>query len=306
MRGWSIVGVVVGLAMIAVGAGPPMPSPSTSATRTVPTSPTSRRPVPADDRTFRPTVVVRNGVKQGSGTIIASIDGETLLLTAAHVVVDGKGPLTVELHRYNLGLERLSRIAGGWPRSLPAEVVADDRSADLAVLRIKGMKRLPYVARLTSGVEEPARGTVVTSVGIDLGEHLSSWMAYVDGVSLFKLDTKKEERPFLITTRSPEHGRSGGGLFLKGGEMVGVCIGRVEEPKQERVGIFASGASIRRLLRDHDLDETIARSEALASQATTGRHADPSSSTPTPTPAPAGALPITPTQARPGGRAEGP
>ena len=49
-----------------------------------------------------PTVVVRRGTSQGSGTIIASVDGETLVLTAAHVV-KAEGPVLVELHRYNLG-----------------------------------------------------------------------------------------------------------------------------------------------------------------------------------------------------------
>ena len=56
-------------------------------------------------RTYRPTVVVRRGTSQGSGTIIASVDGETLVLTAAHVV-KAEGPILVELHRYNLGMER--------------------------------------------------------------------------------------------------------------------------------------------------------------------------------------------------------
>jgi hypothetical protein len=151
------------------------------------------------------------------------------------------------------------------------------------------LKRLPYVARLGPGVEEPARGTVVTSVGIDRGEHLSSWLAYVEGVDWFLLEEQKEERPFLITSRPPEHGRSGGGLFLPGGELVGVCIGRVEETKKVRVGIFASGARVRRLLRDHDLEETIARSEALIRQASVPRRASPTT----------GPGPITPTRARP-------
>jgi S1-C subfamily serine protease len=300
LRTWSIVGVGValGLALVSGGAGPPAAAPA----RTTPS--TSKRAVPADDRTFRPTVIIRKGNSQGSGTIIASLDGETLVLTASHVVFEGTDPVTVELQRYNFGLERFSRIAGGWPRRLGARVVAIDRSADLAVLRIDHMKRLPYVARLARGVEDPERGTVVTSVGIDLGEHLSSWLAHVEGVDWFKLEKQEEERPFLITSRPPEHGRSGGGLFLPTGELAGVCIGRVDVKAKRGadVGIFASGASVRRLLRDHDLEETIARSESLASQAGAASRADPAAS-PSPSPPPG---PITPTQARPGRRAGGP
>src|SRR3712207_6307971 len=62
------------------------------------------RLVPADDGTFRPTVLIRQGPAQGSGTVIASVAGEALVLTAAHAV-RGSGEVLVELHRYNLGLE---------------------------------------------------------------------------------------------------------------------------------------------------------------------------------------------------------
>jgi hypothetical protein len=277
------VGVVVGLGLFAAGAEPA----SRPTARGVP--PSAHGAVPADDGTFRPTVVVRQGTAQGSGTVVASIDGETLILTAAHVVSDGSGTATVELHRYNLGLERTSRIAGGWPHARNAAIVAVDRAADLAVLRIGSMKRLPFVARLAPVGDEPVRGTVVTSVGIDLGERLSSWLAHVEGVEWFVLETQKHERPFLITSRPPEHGRSGGGLFLPGGELAGVCIGRVEVTRKERVGVFASIASIRRLLRDHDLEETVARSETLVPPAAAGRRAGPAT-----TPGP-----VTPTRARP-------
>ena len=51
-----------------------------------------RAPVPWDDGTYRATVVVRRGTSQGSGTIIASVEGETLVLTAAHVV-KAEGPI---------------------------------------------------------------------------------------------------------------------------------------------------------------------------------------------------------------------
>ena len=51
-----------------------------------PASGLHRTPVPWDDATYRATVVVRRGTSQGSGTIIASVPGETLVLTASHVI----------------------------------------------------------------------------------------------------------------------------------------------------------------------------------------------------------------------------
>jgi hypothetical protein len=254
-------------------------------------APSTRRGTPADEQIFRPTVIVRCGRAQGSGTIIASVDGETLVLTAAHVLLEGKGAAEVELHRYNLGLEPRGRYASGsgWPRKLAAETAAMDAAADIAVLRVGHLKRLPYVARLAPASAELPPGTIVTSVGIDLGVQLSSWHARIAEVDRFVLEHQTEERPFVITTRPPEHGRSGGGLFLQNGALAGVCIGRVlatrkardDDQDQEqnrvrvRVGIFAAPASIRRLLRDHALEEIVARSESAARPVTPTHHEAP-------------------------------
>jgi S1-C subfamily serine protease len=216
------------------------------------------RPTPLDNWTFRPTVLVRKGTAQGSGTVIASVADETLVLTAAHVVA-GPGRLAIELHRYNVGLERV-RSRGGWPRTVPAEVVATDPPADVAIVRIRGMVALPYVARIAPPGAALEAGTVVTSVGIDEGAKLSSWMAHVVAVEQFEMEGMGAERPYVITTRPPEHGRSGGGLFLDDGTLVGVCVGRVQIIKGRRSGIFAAGASVHRLLRDNDLDGLVARS----------------------------------------------
>ena len=59
-----------------------------------------------------------------------------------------------------------------------------------------------------------------------------------------------------MTARAPEHGRSGGALFLGGDRpvLVGVCVGRVELKKGKAVGVFASVESVRRLLTGHDLE----------------------------------------------------
>ena len=243
--------------------------------------PATRRDEPDDDRTFRPTVMVRKKASQGSGTVIASVEGETLILTAAHVV-EGTGPLWVELHRYNFGVEKTEPRAA-WPLAVAAEVVATDPAGDLAVVRLRGCPPLPYVARLAPGDEEPARGSVVTSVGIDGGTNLSSWRTEVGGVAWLAMHEGAGDRPFLVLKKPPQHGRSGGGLFRADGCLVGVCVGRIEILKLNRqLGLFASSASIRRMLRDHDLDEAIVRSEtAPVRTLQSGRPATRSAVTPT-------------------------
>jgi len=227
-----------------------------------------RRPVvPSDDWTYRPTVVVRRSTSQGTGTIIASIDGETLVLTAAHVVRD-RGPIVVELHRFNLGVERTAAPPGSWPRLANAVVAASDAAADLAVLKIEKMRALPYVARLAHKATDPPAGSEVTSIGIDLGTELAAWTSLVVETLSFKLNDSREERQFLITDQVPEHGRSGGGLFGTGGELVGVCVGHAEVLKGRRMGVFVSLENIRLLLDDHKLTAAITRSEARRARRT--------------------------------------
>jgi S1-C subfamily serine protease len=219
--------------------------------------PTAARPdekAPAAD-VIRPTVQIRNGTQRGSGTILASVPGETLILTAAHVVRN-PAALQIELHRHNLGQSTTGLSeGGGWPRLVPASVVATDPAADVAVVRITGMVALPHVARFDPGAEEPAPGDVLSSVGIDRTRFLTRWRTKVQGAALIDMSQGGGSRRFIVTTRYPEHGRSGGGLYRGDGAVVGVCIGQLNlRPGQPKVGIFASVESIRRLLHENGLD----------------------------------------------------
>jgi S1-C subfamily serine protease len=218
------------------------------------------RALPSDDWTFRPTVIIRRGTSQGSGTIIASVDAETLVLTAAHVVQD-QGPTLVELHRYNLGLEQAA-APGIWPRVVTATLAASDSGTDLAVLRIDGLTALPFVARLALERQDPPGESIVTSVGIDLGVKLGSWTTRLLETRRFELNDNGAAHPFLLTAHRPEHGRSGGGLFLPSGELLGVCIGHTEITDGHSVGVYSAWESIHRLLDDHGLAVIVALSES--------------------------------------------
>jgi S1-C subfamily serine protease len=280
--GWKAVAAAVGLwALLAAAGAVPQGSQSagsgpgsSSRVRIVVRAPADRggnaargagnliRPgkaLPSDDWTFRPTVLVRRGTSQGSGTIIASIHGQTLVLTAAHVVKN-PAPIFVELHRYNLGLENRA-APGNWPRIVSAGIAAMDSAADLAVLRIERMVALPYVARLSPENAQAAPETVVTSVGIDLGVKLGSWTTRLLETRKFELNDSGEARPFVLTAHPPEHGRSGGGLFLPGGELAGVCIGHTEISGGQTVGVFSAREAIDQLLSDHGLTALVALSE---------------------------------------------
>jgi S1-C subfamily serine protease len=219
-------------------------------------------PARAEDRAngpdvIRPTVQIRNGDKRGSGTVIVSRPGETWILTAAHVVGGAGTPVQVELHRFNFG-SRLTGLTegGGWPRLVAATVTGSEPDADVAIIRIRNMTALKHVARLDPGASEPSVGEVLTSVGIDRGLHLTSWQTHIHSSSIVELRKGSGPRRFTITTKTPEHGRSGGGLFRPDGTVVGVCTGHFENKPGQRLGVFASVESIRHLLRQQGLDDS--------------------------------------------------
>ncbi|MEW4569605.1 serine protease [Tautonia sp. JC769] len=227
-------------------------------------------PGPLDDVIFRPTVMVRKGNSRGSGTIIASTRGRSLILTAAHVI-DGPGRAAIELHRFNLGIEG-RKLGGSWPKVVPATILAADLDADVAVLRVEGLARLPHVARLDDSLAEPLpEGFPVTSVGIDQASDLNSWDSRIRGTALLSRNQADEggsaftspsqdrdrapprdPRLFVITEHPPIQGRSGGGLYSSKGRLLGVCVGRIElksaRGEARAIGLFASGQSIRRVL----------------------------------------------------------
>ena len=229
-------------------------------------------PVPGDDATYRTTVMVRKGTALGTGTIIGSVEGETLILTAAHVVAD-PGPLHIELYRYNLGWER-SRSVSGFPRKLPATIAARDRDADLAILRVGGQLAMPYVVRIAAANRPLTAGTPVTSIGFDRGERLIGFPSKIRRIDRVDMDHGGGDRPFLITDHPPEVGRSGGGLFLEDGTLIGVCIARAQLKPGAILGMYSTVGNVRTLLRQHaDLATIVARSNPVV--AATGRAPKP-------------------------------
>jgi hypothetical protein len=100
-------------------------------------------------------------------------------------------------------------------------------------------------------------------VGIDRGLHLTTWQTTIQGTLM--INTGKGRggpRSFTVTSRPPEHGRSGGGLFRGDGAVVGVCTGHFENKPGQRLGAFAAMAGIRSLIREQALDQAVRRPAA--------------------------------------------
>jgi S1-C subfamily serine protease len=141
-------------------------------------------------------VRVRKGGAQGSGTVVHSGQGWSLVLTAAHVV-DGPGALTVR----------------GNGTTYPAQVIDSDTAADLAAVLVPA--DLPAVKVSET---DPADGTEVLLIGMT---------SIVSRPKLSGRDTLSGREVLLYGTEADsDSGDSGAGVFVKG-ELVGVHCGKV-------------------------------------------------------------------------------
>lgn len=142
-------------------------------------------------------VRVRRGVAQGSGAVIYSADGRSVVLTAAHVLDHAAGDLTVR--------------AGG--TTYPAVLIASDRAADLAALLVYA--DLPA---LTLASSEPQNGDSVSMVG------MTSLVSR--GVIARREVLNGHENYVYATSEDSDGGDSGAPVLFKG-QVCGVHLGKI-------------------------------------------------------------------------------
>jgi S1-C subfamily serine protease len=164
----------------------------------------------------------------GTGTVIRSVPGETLVLTCAHLFqgISRQAKTTVEF----FGLPERPRLG--------AEVLARDTEADLCIIRVAHQQVFP-AARVAGRKTSPSPGQPATSVGCDNGSEPTVRHMRVTAVNRYK------GAPTIECSGEPVEGRSGGGLFDRSGEVIGVCSAR--DPADHR-GIYGGLAAIHSLL----------------------------------------------------------
>ena len=162
----------------------------------------------------------------GSGVVVFTEPGRTLLLTAGHLFA-GAG-------RNRAILLDLPAPASGPPQSPGVRLLCLDERADLALLELAAGP-VPFVAPVATA---PRRGA--WSVGFD-EMAAPAVIRPAHEVSTGELRTTTLERPW--------HGRSGGALLSDSGELVGICSAytgpsdhrEVEEPFR---GVYSSQQAI--------------------------------------------------------------
>jgi hypothetical protein len=164
----------------------------------------------------------------GTGTIIRSIAGESLVLTCSHLF-DGaseKTKTTVEFFGSSTG------------EKLNGELVSRDRAADVALVRVSTREVFP-TAPVAPRSFAPAPGQSVASVGCDHGDDATVQPSRITAVNRY------QGAATIECAGQPVQGRSGGGLFNQAGELIGVCS--AAEPREHK-GIYGGLAAVQSLL----------------------------------------------------------
>jgi hypothetical protein len=158
-------------------------------------------------------------------------DGRTGRWSGSGFVINDQGYVATNHHVIN-GAERIEVPDGDWKKILTAEVVWSSADVDLAVIRVKGLKR-PAVPL---AVPEPKRGSAVWAVGfpgpgdsmVRRAEGRPSLVATVTSGVVGKIfigghkTDRKTFRRMIQHSAEANAGNSGGPLFNGCHEVIGV------------------------------------------------------------------------------------
>jgi thiol-disulfide isomerase/thioredoxin len=165
------------------------------------------------------------GVDIGSGSVIHSEPGRTLILTCGHIFRHFDGKSTIEVDIFNEG-----RAV-----SHKGQLIRKDLETDIGLISIQTLTPL-RVARVSP---DPIRtGQHVFSVGCGGGEPPSRLQHRVTSTDRYK-------GGYIECTGTPIQGRSGGGLFTPDGQLIGVCV--FANPGSKR-GLYTGLKTIHSLL----------------------------------------------------------
>ncbi len=170
------------------------------------------------------------GMDIGSGTVIHSQPGRTLILTCGHIFrhFDQKGRIEVDVFQ------------GKRPQMFEGKLVHFRLEPDIGLISIPTPDPVS-VARIA--VQSVRQGQHVFSVGCGGGDPPSRLQHRVT-------DTQHYQGGYIECTGVPRQGRSGGGLFTLDGQVAGVCV--FANPDSRR-GLYTGLDAVHRMLDQLDL-----------------------------------------------------
>ncbi|WIY00367.1 trypsin-like peptidase domain-containing protein [Amycolatopsis mongoliensis] len=149
------------------------------------------------------------GRAAGTGIILTS-DGS--VVTNAHVVI---------------GATSVSVTRAGSTTDLPAVVIAADRGADIALLRINGAGGLPAARLADSDSAKVGDDVVAIGNALDLGAVPSVTRGVISGLDRSLPGTETDLAGLLQTDAAISSGNSGGPLLNAAGQVIGVVTAAV-------------------------------------------------------------------------------
>lgn len=200
----------------------------------------------------------KNGAKVqdvGTGTIVYSVPGESIVLTCAHVFFD--------IATQNAMIE-VEIFENGKPVPCRASLIGGNRDSDLALLRLETASVVPTV-RLTASQPSVTKGQQLVSFGCNEGDDPTRLETRVADINRYNGPGN------LVCTTDPKSGRSGGGLFTPNGQLVGVCS-CADRKRQE--GLYMAYGPILDLVRTLKVTSILTTPEAsVAASSGTGEDA---------------------------------
>lgn len=204
----------------------PDPMPDKASVAVMPASPM--------DASARLRIVTGDSEIKGSGTVIESRPGQTVILTCSHVLRGANDSTRVEVDLFR----------NGKPTTFLGTIVGSDSEADVGLVTIRTSDDIYPAIPIATLEQNPSAGASVVGIGCGGGEPPSREQLRVTEVNRYKgPDT-------LVCTGVPVQGRSGGGLFDSNGTLVGVCFAADESGKR---GVYCGLRPIHDLLTKYSL-----------------------------------------------------
>lgn len=172
----------------------------------------SERVVPAGPLAASTRIRIRDskGENFGSGTIIDSRIGNTIVLTCAHIFRNLDASSVIEVDVFT------SSQPDAQPEIYVGKLLKHDPQADVGLIAINTDRVLP-TCRVASRNFKVQKNDAVQSIGCGGGENPRPYDIHVTALNRYLGPDNLE------CTGTPVQGRSGGGLFASTGEVIGVC-----------------------------------------------------------------------------------
>ncbi|WP_437191882.1 thioredoxin domain-containing protein [Planctomicrobium sp. SH527] len=185
-------------------------------------------PVDPMKASVRIRVITNGRIDLGSGTVVSSQPGISQILTCAHIFNGFNDDSRIEVDVFE----------NGRPSQFLARLVKFDKDSDLGLISIPTTTPVS-TAKVATVTNNPKVSDEVAAIGCSGGDEPTRQQARVT-------DIDKYEGPHnLLCTGVPVRGRSGGGLFNRQGDIVGVCSAADEKDQR---GFYSGLLAMHKLL----------------------------------------------------------